>query len=482
MNLETLIKLIKCGSFENQNIRVSLFDKDKRVVYISNTIAGLDEHFEGRNIIDYYKSILNPKEVEKTSVGIDLALDGKVSKSELTITNPVTNNIDEWDVEFNPVSTSDGKKYVMTISRLKNRPLEEVSTGQFLRRIVERSSDVFTVFDENFNFVYISRQLEGWRDTSVIGCHVSKLAKGEVYEIFKKRCEHAKSSPGKIYTEVYEMERRGQLYTLESTMEYYDFDHLGCFYLDLTRDITSKRKRELEVEEQKNLINKMTNWSALGQMAANIAHEVNNPLAILDLQVHSLRRKGHSLDIDLVLEKLDSIADQSQRIADIVSTLRTYTRDGAATSEKHRIEVKKIVENSIVLFKTGLLNKQFEVDLINSAQDVDIKVNSSEFIQVLINLLNNAYDAIADSPEKWIQVKVYKERKKLKIDVVDSGPGIEKDIQDKIFDQFFTTKSRDKGTGLGLNICKQLISSQGGSLIYDASKENTTFTISLDSY
>ena len=114
-----------------------------------------------------------------------------------------------------------------------------------------------------------------------------------------------------------------------------------------------------------------------------------------------------------------------------------------------------------------------------AATDVDIDCRAGEIVQVLLNLLNNAYDAISESSEKWIKVELKKEPKSIAIWVTDSGGGIPTEVQKKIMQPFFTTKEVGKGTGLGLSISRGIIESHHGQLILDTSSANTCFIIKL---
>ncbi|MBY0412878.1 MAG: GHKL domain-containing protein, partial [Bdellovibrionales bacterium] len=99
--------------------------------------------------------------------------------------------------------------------------------------------------------------------------------------------------------------------------------------------------------------------------------------------------------------------------------------------------------------------------------------------QVLINLLNNSYDAISNLQDKWIEIKGFKKEGLVYIQITDSGVGIVKEVADKIMNPFFTTKEVGKGTGLGLSISSEIMKSHGGSLKYMTDFTNTTFLLTL---
>jgi C4-dicarboxylate-specific signal transduction histidine kinase len=118
---------------------------------------------------------------------------------------------------------------------------------------------------------------------------------------------------------------------------------------------------------------------------------------------------------------------------------------------------------------------------------VFLSCREAEIIQVLLNLINNACDAVASLPDKWVKVEFqivdapagFKHRKEIIISVIDSGAGIPKNIVDKLMQPFFTTKDPDKGTGLGLSISNNIIKNHGGRLEYNSKSPNTRFDITL---
>ncbi len=108
-----------------------------------------------------------------------------------------------------------------------------------------------------------------------------------------------------------------------------------------------------------------------------------------------------------------------------------------------------------------------------------VDCRSHEIVQVIVNLLNNAFDAISGLKEKWIQVEVRDRQDSVEISVTDSGKGISRDVQKKMFNPFFSTKSVQYGTGLGLSISQGILRQNGGSLDYDSQSPHTRFLLTI---
>ncbi|MFG1485501.1 ATP-binding protein [Halobacteriovorax sp. RZ-1] len=478
MNTQQLIDLLKLGSFEEQNVRVAVFDEEARFLFVSTTMFGFTEDYLGMSVYDYYKGHLSESEIKKVKKCFAKALAGEVGREQIILTNRLNRESITWDVEFNPFVDDEGNKRVLSQIRPHEVNLTTSSTNFFIREMVEQSSDIFTVFDKDYNFVYVSKADATWNDRPLVGQNIKDVVSGKNLKKFYQRAERAKKSVGEIITDTVFIEvEDDEESVFECSMEYHDFNQLGHFFLDRTADVTERFRRNREIDSQKATIDKMSKWTALGQMAANIAHEVNNPLAIIELQVQAIERRGEKITSDQLLEKIRSIGDQKNRIANIVSSLNIYSQDDRSMREM--TSLSSIIHDSIALFKTGLVDESLRIVFSNDADSDLVTINSSEVIQVLINLFNNSHDAIAGLKEQWIEINLLDDTDHVIVEVLDSGQGIEKEIAQKIFNRFYTTKSKEKGTGLGLNISREIIMDHGGTLTYDPDSEYTTFMITL---
>ena len=171
----------------------------------------------------------------------------------------------------------------------------------------------------------------------------------------------------------------------------------------------------------------------------------------------------------------------TQRVAKIVKGLRSFARNGSK-DPMQEVETEKIISETLELcferFKYGEI--QLQITKIVSGK---IICRESQISQVLLNLLNNAYDAVTEMPlkDKWVKVEVTESdvHNNILIYITDCGPGIPKDIASKILEPFFTTKETGKGTGLGLSISVGIVEEHGGKLYLDHGHDNTRFVLEL---
>jgi C4-dicarboxylate-specific signal transduction histidine kinase len=219
---------------------------------------------------------------------------------------------------------------------------------------------------------------------------------------------------------------------------------------------------------------------ALGEMAGGIAHEINNPLAIISSRATLLKTLAQKAPPEFA-EKLaleaDKIDNVVQRIAKIVKGLLNFARN-QNSAPLATTTVQALIDETLTLCLEKFTSHHVKLHL-EIPKDLVVSVRQTEMTQVLLNLLNNSFYAIKDLQDKWIKVSAQKNSEKIEILVSDSGPGIPPEIAEKIMQPFYTTKPVGEGTGLGLSISLGIIQSFQGRLELLKDTQNTTFKITL---
>lgn len=271
---------------------------------------------------------------------------------------------------------------------------------------------------------------------------------------------------------------KGRDFPAEVILKSYLFE--GQRVLQFTiRDISERKAAETAFNLQREKLVAASKLSSLVEMAGGIAHEINNPLAIIIGQASRIRRRYERglLDTEKLGEDLGRIESTAQRIAKIVRGLRSFSR----SSEKDPMEVTTVTD--IIEDTLELCQEKFRIHAIELILDVTpgIRLNCrrSQIAQLLMNLLSNAYDAVDDLSNKWIKLEAYVSEEWITIEVSDSGEGIAPLIREKIMQPFFTTKEQGRGTGLGLSISQGISEDHGGSLRLETNAEHTTFIVRL---
>jgi two-component system NtrC family sensor kinase len=206
--------------------------------------------------------------------------------------------------------------------------------------------------------------------------------------------------------------------------------------------------------------------ASIGEITAGVAHEINNPVAVIQGNVDVVRLTLGE-QAEPVKTELDLIDRQIMRIGGIVGKLLQFARPSDYGKFEEHVNLRDVTQDSLGLIDHVYASKDIEVKL-EFANVPDVKINPSELQQVIINLIINAVQAMDGKGTLKIQSHVFERDGKNGVCLVfhDSGPGISKDTINTIFDPFFTTK-RAKGTGLGLSISQTIIQTAGGIITAD---------------
>ncbi len=239
------------------------------------------------------------------------------------------------------------------------------------------------------------------------------------------------------------------------------------------QDIHDKKITELKynLERQKSIQN--SKFAALGELAASIAHEINNPLGIISGYTELLMYQGD----DKSKDKLAAILKSCERISYIVKNLKRFSRTDMEP-QKELLDLAILTKEALALLNPRLTRSlvEFSFDYV---ENVSILGHSIEIEQVIINLINNAIDAIDGQDKSWIKLSITENETQALLTLEDSGPGIPETVQKKMFDPFFTTKDIHKGTGLGLSVVRGILDEHKATLELDNNKKHTCFCISF---
>lgn len=235
----------------------------------------------------------------------------------------------------------------------------------------------------------------------------------------------------------------------------------------------SMRKINAELKSVQNELVHSAKLASLGTLATGIAHELNQPLAVIRGMVQQLLGEpvGEEMREDLTL-----IEGQTTRMMKIIQHLRTFARAGS--DDRKRVDVNRVVRDCFILVGAQLKSNGVRVDMELSPDDPAILGDANELEQVLLNLITNARDAMDGAPDPCIRISTRAAGGECRIVCRDNGPGIPDEIAAQVFDPFFTTKEPGKGTGLGLSISHSIIRKHHGT-IHVENSGGAIFTVTL---
>jgi two-component system, NtrC family, C4-dicarboxylate transport sensor histidine kinase DctB len=235
--------------------------------------------------------------------------------------------------------------------------------------------------------------------------------------------------------------------------------------------------RTAELREAQEGLVHAAKMAALGQMSAAMAHEINQPLTAMQMQLGSLRLLLDSGRQDDVREGLQRIDGLLQRIAGLTGHLKTFARKSPAGLSE-RLRLSDVLEQALQLLAPRLRSEQVQ---LHSEIDTDARVlgDAIRLEQVLLNLLNNALDAMASSELRQLQIRIERQGEQCLLSIADSGGGITADVLGHVFEPFFTTKPVGAGLGLGLAVSYGIVRELGGNLEAANGELGAMFTLRL---
>jgi two-component system NtrC family sensor kinase len=222
--------------------------------------------------------------------------------------------------------------------------------------------------------------------------------------------------------------------------------------------------------------------AAITELASGVGHEINNPLAIIVMRIEMLMDRlrtsedGGKSDKG-VLDQLQSVLNNADRIARIVRSLRMMSASGKHETSR-LTPIETIVTSALELVSERM--KRHGVAVKSEIQTGLIAdCRASEIGQAILGLLQNSLDAVGNTRGAWIELRVQQEEGMIVLSVTDSGSGLPESIRERLMQPFFTTKAEGASKGLGLAVSKGILEAHGGSLRYDPASTNTRFVITL---
>jgi two-component system NtrC family sensor kinase len=245
----------------------------------------------------------------------------------------------------------------------------------------------------------------------------------------------------------------------------------------LGRVIERERAVE-ELQHKQEALRQREKLAAMGSLLASVAHELNNPLAVIMLQADLLREEVSG----------GAMAEHAEEIAQAATRCERLVRNFLTLSRQHAPERVAVDLNALITHTLELLEPAFRVDTVAVDLCLDVALPSiwadaEQIRQVLVNLITNAYQALREMQgprQVTLTTRCDAEQTRVTLDVVDTGPGIPPAHRERIFEPFFTTKPPGVGTGLGLSLCQSIIEGHGGTIrVINQPGQGTVFRVEL---
>ncbi len=420
--------------------------------------------------LDRFKNVLHPEDRQRVLEAVDNTFrTGADYEAEYRVMLPQGQPrwIAGWgQVEFD----RDGQPVRMrgaAVDITKRKQAEE----QF-RLVVEAAPSAMIMVDSEGQITLVNTQVEnvfGYGRQELIGHSIEMLVpeRFRSHHIGYRRgyFDDARARPMGAGRELFGLRKDGSEVPIEIGLNPIHTAE-GLFVLASIIDVSERKQAELETARRRNELAHLSRVTTLGELSGSLAHELNLPLGAILSNAQAAQRilANGNADLTEVREILSDIVSEDKRAAEVIRRLRLWLKKGEV--QQHPLGINKVVRDVLKLIRTDLIGQKVTVDTELSPNLPVVTGDPVQLQQVLVNLVVNACDAMADCkvPERRLLIRTGIENGSgtVIVSVTDRGGSIPKNKIDEIFEPFFTTK--EKGMGLGLSVCRTIIDAHRGKL------------------
>jgi len=350
------------------------------------------------------------------------------------------------------------------------------------RNTIENSDNIIIITDKYENIKFVNRAFTenyGYTIDEVQGKKPSILKSGEHDDKFYKELHDTIHSGKKWVGTFINLDKSGGKQYEKATItpifdDNGDIEEFVAIKLNITKEVETQQA----LRESEQMMMQQSKMASMGEMLSNIAHQWRQPLSIISTVASGVRVKKQfsTLSDDELIKYMDDIGDSVQFLSKTIDDFRDFFKP-----DKQKVEFSAIsvVDRSLKILDASFKNHNIEI--IKKVQDVKLIQLNGELMQVLINILNNAKDILRENEieNKVIEIQAYQKNNRAIFTIHDNAGGVPTNIEEHIFEPYFTTKHKSQGTGIGLYMSHQIITKHMEGFI---SVENTPITYKNKEY
>jgi PAS domain S-box-containing protein len=449
-------------------------------------MLGYSPH-EFPHTVETWKKLLHPDDAERVLASLDAYLKGTNTFYSVDFRLKTKDGSWKWILAEGNIKrrAEDGSPLQMIglqrdISELKSAEIKLRSQKELVESLIENMpAGIFAKdVNDNFRIIIWNRRMEelfGIKRYDVLGKNDFELFDKEMAELYLKD-DIEVAQKGLVKQGIHERIQtvRGERWVQTVKVPVLDEDGKVRIIFGILDDITEKEEMELSMRQTQKM-------QAVGQLAAGVAHEVKNPLAIILLAAEGLAMSKQVIDDEKIQNKVEMIKTASKKANKVIMELLKFSR--LADAEMDYIDLHQVIDDAHFLAHNRGKEKYIDFEKEYYAGSLMCLGNPVLLEQVFVNLFNNSIDAIERFGRIIVRTKIKSfsnKRKSIVVEVEDNGPGIPKEILSKIFDPFYTTKDAGHGTGLGLSTVFTILEKHNGHVRVDTERETgARFVITL---
>lgn len=356
------------------------------------------------------------------------------------------------------------------------KKLEEKSN--LLTKALESSINCVVITDKNAIIQWVNpafERLSGFKAREIIGKNPKEFtSSGEHTQEFYQQMWKTILSKKPWKGEVINKRKDGTLYDEELIITpVLDEDGDISNFVAVKQDISDRKIIALEKEQKDILFYQQSKMAAMGEMLGNVAHQWRQPLSLISSTAtgSKLEKELNLLSDEDFYLRMDNINNSAQFLSQTIDTFRSFFNP--SNSKKMKFDIANTIEKTLNLISSQFVSK--DITIIQNIKNFKIISSENELIQVLVNILNNSRDVLIqiNNQKRLIFINTFRKENLLYIEILDNGGGVDKEIINRIFEPYFTTKHQSQGTGIGLYMSQDIIKNHlNGNIIVS----NESFT------